>query len=245
MKLLRTGARHLHATSWGCSILSFPARCEAQGSATRGRFSPVRALNTSWPLSGFLVILSMSAAALMASPAQAGQPVAGAIIGGSAGALVGQAVGGRDGAIVGAAIGAAAGVASVSRTGVHGTSVQVGVGYAPSAVYPAPVYGAPYGVSYGTVYGAVPPLYAPVAPVVVAPPVLYRPPAVYVSPTVVAPAYVSRAPRVVHHAPTVVHRAPRVIHTRAPQKAYRGNSRAPRAGSTGVQRGHGHRGKRH
>lgn len=231
MKPLRIENRNLSVAGWhGC----VPPVPEDGGTATvvaRRAFSRASAgLSYRW-----LAVLLLGMTALTAIPAQAGQPVAGAIIGGGAGALIGQAIGGRDGAIAGAAIGAAAGAASASRTGVHGGSVQVGVGYAaaPVIVQPAPVYGSPY----GAVYGAVPPLYGPVAPVIVAPPVQYRPALVYAPPAIVAPIVVSRPP-------AIVYSAPRVIHTRPPQAVYRGSNRMSHAGAVNSHRGSGHNGKR-
>lgn len=161
-----------------------------------------------------------------AAPVLAGQPLAGAIIGGGAGALVGQAIGGRDGAIAGAAIGAAAGAASASRTGgAYGTSVQVGVGYAPpvGVVYPAPAYG---GV-YGPVYAPAPPLYAPVAPIVVAPPVVYAPPVIAAVPRVSIVGYGGY----------------RGIPARPPRVVYRTGGRPLYAGPVGGHRGNGYSGK--
>jgi len=229
-RLLRIEDRNRHAGTECRSVRAALETLDA-GSAAAGRgSSPGGAAR----VIRLLAVLSASVIALAAVPAQAGQPVAGAIIGGGAGALIGQAIGGRDGAIAGAAIGAAAGAASASRAGVYGSSVHVGagVGYAPPAavIYPAPVYGSPY----GAVYGPVPPLYAPVAPVIVAPPVQYRPPVVFVSPTVVVP-----------RAPTIVYRSSRVIQTRRPQQVYRVGNRMSQAGPAGAHRGHGHNGRRH
>jgi len=234
MKLLQTKERNRHVAGW-CRHGRAVPEDRPVGSAAAGQgFSPGAAARAF----SLLAVLSASVAVLTAIPAQAGQPVAGAIIGGGAGALIGQAIGGRDGAIAGAAIGAAAGAASASRAGVYGSSVHVGagVGYAPPAavIYPVPVYGPPY----GAVYGPVPPLYAPVAPVIVAPPLQYRPPVVFVSPTVVAPVVVPRAP-------TIVYRSPRVIQTRPPQQVYRVGNRMSHAGPAGAHRGHGHNGRRH
>lgn len=136
--------------------------------------------------------LAVSAAALLAPPARASQPVLGAIIGGGAGAMIGQSFGGRDGAVIGGAIGAAAGAAAAQHTRHGGYGAHVGVGYPPP------------------VYAPVAPMYAPVAPVYVpAPPVVYAPPVQY------AP------PAVVYRPPVVVYSAPRVVHAKPPRVVYR------------------------
>lgn len=142
---------------------------ETRNIETTRRISPAV---VRWMAASALVV---SAAAWLAPPAQASQPVVGAIIGGGAGAMIGQSFGGRDGAVIGGAIGAAAGAAAAqhARHGGYGASVGFGVGYPPPVYVPSP-----------PVYYSPPPVYYGAPPVIVAP-----------------PAVVYRAPKVVYQAP--------------------------------------------
>jgi hypothetical protein len=124
-------------------------------------------------------IATAVAAGTLSTPASAGDPVLGALVGGGIGAAIGHSVNGRNGAWVGGALGAVTGASIAANSGYYGS-------YGPPAVYsePAPAYygGAP-------AYYAPPAVYAP-APVYVAPPVVVaRPRPVYVRPYVARPVY--------------------------------------------------------
>ena len=111
-----------------------------------------------------------------------GDPLLGALVGGSIGAAIGHGVNGRNGAWVGGALGAVTGASIAANAGSY---VDRGY-YGPQSAYypPAPVY-----------YGAATTYYQP-APVYYGPPaVVYRPRQVYVpSYPVYGPYYGPRYP---------------------------------------------------
>lgn len=111
-----------------------------------------------------IALVALSGSMLVSSAAMAGDPLLGALVGGTFGAVVGNSVGGHDGAVVGGLLGAVIGADSASNR-----YYDYGPSYGYSASYG---YGPSYG--YGATIGVYPaPIYAP--PVVYAPPrVIYR-----------------------------------------------------------------------
>jgi hypothetical protein len=99
------------------------------------------------PLVAALVCTGIAAATL-ATPAAAADPVLGALLGGGVGAAIGSSINGHHGAAAGAAIGAIAGAgiaASANNPYYYGDGYYAPppvYSYAPAPVY-APVYAAP------------------------------------------------------------------------------------------------------
>lgn len=91
----------------------------------------------------FGIALTLSLGLLSASAAMADDTVAGAVVGGSVGALVGHSMGGRDGAIIGGAIGALTGVAIADDDHRHRRHSRVYLAPPPVYAPPPPVYYAP------------------------------------------------------------------------------------------------------
>ena len=122
-----------------------------------------------------LVIFTLAAAATgigVSTPAAAGNPAVGALIGGGVGSAIGGSINGPNGAWVGGAVGAIAGAAIAANSN--------GYYYGPPVAYAAPVaYAPPVAYAYPpvvryvpppVVYGAVPVYYRPIPRVIVAPP---------------------------------------------------------------------------
>src|SRR6266478_10046653 len=111
-------------------------------------------------------IATAVAAATLPTPASAGDPVLGALVGGGIGAAIGHGVNGRNGAWVGGTIGALTGASIAANSGYYNGGYDNGGYYGPPATYsaPAPVY-----------YGGSATYYSP-------PPVYYAPPVVVVRP---------------------------------------------------------------
>ncbi len=94
-----------------------------------------------------IALVALSGSMLVSSAAMAGDPLLGAIVGGSFGAVIGHSVGGHDGAVVGGLLGAVVGADSANRRYYdYGPSYSYGASYGPSYDY-GPSYG------YGAVYG--------------------------------------------------------------------------------------------
>ena len=103
-------------------------------------------------------IAATVAIATLSTPAAAGDPLLGALVGAGIGSAVGHGISGRDGAWVGGALGAITGASVAANSGYYRYGERTY--YGP----PAPVY-----------YDAPPAAYYPPAPVHYGPPVVYAP----------------------------------------------------------------------